>query len=315
MGDKGLGVTGTMRVNRLHGIPLPTKKEAQKMARGEYKAVYTQDMCVLVWKDSVPVFMCSNCTNIVPLCQCRRYSSKEGKYVSVPQPLLVDTYNQFMGGVDELDASVKCYAIHTRIKKWYFPLYTWFLNVSMVQAWRTFREHWKKRHSLLREKEDQERQDKEDQERQDKEDQERQDKEDQESGLGQSRDKRRVEKKRAEQQAAGEKRKQEQSHQEAKVRRLEEKKKEEISLLDFTREVVEFMLEKHGRGLETSATPRLSKAGQEVMRYDNIGHLIILSNPTINGRCAHCSGRSRYRCKKCNVALHPDCFYDYHVKA
>ena len=58
MGDKGLGVTGTMRVNRLHGIPLPTKKEAQKMARGEYKAVYTQDMCVLVWKDSVPVFMC-----------------------------------------------------------------------------------------------------------------------------------------------------------------------------------------------------------------------------------------------------------------
>ena len=177
----------------------------------------------------------------------------------------------------------------------------------MVQAWRTFREHWKKRHSLLREKEDQERQDKEDQERQDK--------EDQESGLGQSRDKRRVEKKRAEQQAAGEKRKQEQSHQEAKVRRLEEKKKEEISLLDFTREVVEFMLEKHGRGLETSATPRLSKAGQEVMRYDNIGHLIILSNPTINGRCTHCSGRSRYRCKKCNVALHPDCFYDYHVKA
>ena len=156
----------------------------------------------------------------------------------------------------------------------------------MVQAWRTFREHWKKRHSLLREKEDQERQDKEDQERQDK--------EDQESGLGQSRDKRRAEQRKAEQQAAGEKRKQEQSHQEAKVRRLEENKKEEISLLDFTREVLEFMLEKQKRGLETSATPRFSKAGQEVMRYENIGHLIILSNPTIKGRCAHCSGRSRY---------------------
>ena len=78
MGDKGLGVTGTMRVNRLHGIPLPTKKEVQKMARGEYKAVNTQDMCVLVWKDSVPVYMCSNSTTIVPLCQCRRFSSKEG---------------------------------------------------------------------------------------------------------------------------------------------------------------------------------------------------------------------------------------------
>ena len=104
------------------------------MARGEYKAVNTQDMCVLVWKDSVPVYMCSNSTTIVPLCQCRCYSSKEGKYVPVPQPLLVDTYNQFMGGVDELDASVKCYAIHTRIKKWYFPLYTWFLNMPIAHG-------------------------------------------------------------------------------------------------------------------------------------------------------------------------------------
>ena len=29
-------------------------------------------------------------------------------------------------------------------------------------------------------------------------------------------------------------------------------------------------------------------------------------------RCKHCGGRSIYLCQKCNVALQPDCFKDYH---
>ena len=164
------------------------------------------------------------------------------------------------------------------------PKHFWmFLYVSMVQAWRTFSKHWKMHHShseqLLREKEDKERRGKEDQERQDKEDQETQDKEDQERQDKVNRerqgkedqekqdkeDRERQVKEDQEMQDEDQERqdkedqemkmKQEQSHQEAKVGRLEEKK-EEISLLDFTREVVELMLEKHGRGLAISTTPR-----------------------------------------------------------
>ena len=320
MGDRGLGVTGTVRLNRLHGIPLPPKKEAQKMNRGEYQATYTQDMAVIVWKDSVPVYMCSNCTDILPECQCRRYSSKEGKYVNVTQPCIIDTYNKNMGGVDVLDASVKCYAITTRVRKWYFCLYTWFLNVSMVQAWRTYQEQMKIRSRLQIEKEAQEKQDREDQEERDKVDQERRDQErrdqgDQERRPGQSQSRMREEKKKAEKRAAAVKRKREEEHQAAKLRRVEEKKKEEISLLEFTRQVVELMLVKHGKGSEISTTARLSSASQEVIRFDNIGHLIILSDPIVSGVCQHCKGRARYRCKKCSVALHPQCFHDYHVNS
>jgi hypothetical protein len=40
-----------------------------------------------------------------------------------------------------LDNRVKTYAITTRVRKWYWAIYTWFLGVSMVQAWRLFRLH------------------------------------------------------------------------------------------------------------------------------------------------------------------------------
>ena len=40
------------------------------------------------------------------------------------------------GGVDLLDNMVACYRIQFRKKKWWFPIYTWSLNVSAVNAWR-----------------------------------------------------------------------------------------------------------------------------------------------------------------------------------
>ena len=44
-----------------------------------------------------------------------------------------------MGGVDLLDNMVSVYDISYRKKKWWFPIYTWSLNVSAVQAWRLMR--------------------------------------------------------------------------------------------------------------------------------------------------------------------------------
>jgi hypothetical protein len=53
MGDRRYGVTGTLRQNRIIGIPLDNKKQATKrMKRGEAKAVYTQDSTVVAWKDN-----------------------------------------------------------------------------------------------------------------------------------------------------------------------------------------------------------------------------------------------------------------------
>ena len=86
MGDRQLGVTGTLRQNRLHGIPLPTKKEVNKLERGYMEAVYHQDIMVMVWKDNQPVYMASNVDSVEPFGTCQRYSKKEKKYVDIPQP-------------------------------------------------------------------------------------------------------------------------------------------------------------------------------------------------------------------------------------
>ncbi len=115
MGARQLGITGTLRQNRIIGIPLPSKKDAaKKLTRGEAQAVYTRDSAVLVWKDNQPVYMASNCDDIEPMGQCQRYSQKEKKYVGLPQPAMNTNYNKSMGGVDLVDNSEKNYAITTR---------------------------------------------------------------------------------------------------------------------------------------------------------------------------------------------------------
>ena len=37
-----------------------------------------------------------------------------------------------------------------RVKKWYWCIYTWFLNITMVQAWRLYRAQMKERHRLAK---------------------------------------------------------------------------------------------------------------------------------------------------------------------
>lgn len=86
-----------------------------------------------------PVYMASNCDSMEPMGVCQRYSAKDRCYMPYPQPFMNAQYNKFMGGVDLVDNSEKNYAITTRVKKWYWCLYTWFLNICMVQAWRLYR--------------------------------------------------------------------------------------------------------------------------------------------------------------------------------
>lgn len=140
MGDRQLGITGTLRQNRVTHMPLPSKKEANRtMKRGDHQAIYTQDSIVVLWQDNQPVYMASNVDEVEPLGTCSRYSKKDRAYVDVPQPDLNNSYNKRMGGVDLLDNGEKNYSITTRVKKWYWAVYAWFCNITMVQAWRLYR--------------------------------------------------------------------------------------------------------------------------------------------------------------------------------
>jgi hypothetical protein len=49
----------------------------------------------------------------------------------VPIPNMFREYNAGMGGVDLMDNMVACYRVPYRIKKWWFPFFTW--SIRFVQ--------------------------------------------------------------------------------------------------------------------------------------------------------------------------------------
>jgi hypothetical protein len=48
------------------------------------------------------------------------------------------------------NATTKKYAITGHIKKWYWFIYSWFLNICMVQAWHLYMVNMKTRHQQLK---------------------------------------------------------------------------------------------------------------------------------------------------------------------
>ena len=172
-----------------------------------------------------------------------------------------------------------------RVKKWYWCIYTWFLNACVVQAWRLYRAHHQKQYTLQLEAEEEE------------------DAMWEEDMLNGSFLKATVDEKRRERK------------QEKKRRRAEVKKLIEMPLLEFTRQVVDMLFvthtDKEKQGV-SMATGRLAQPTLGQVRYDTGRHLIRMTKR--RGVCKECHKRTTFRCIRCNVALHPDeCFYKFHV--
>ena len=60
------------------------------------------------------------------------------------------------------------------------------------------------------------------------------------------------------------------------------------------------------------AAATLKKSNSDELRYDNIGHLIVVVEK--ERRCAVCQVNVKRSCFKCGVNLHDKCFFVYHVK-
>ena len=62
----------------------------------------------------------------------------------------------------------------------------------------------------------------------------------------------------------------------------------------------------------TYQTGRPSRHTNEDIRYDRLDHLVIKQEKQT--RCGYCHQRATTRCLKCDVAVHVQCFVDYHIK-
>lgn len=172
------------------------------------------------------------------------------------------------------------------MKKWYWAPYAWFLNIAMVQGWRLYRVYKREEVRLVLEEERQ---------------------------RDAAREARMLELGHTRSEVEKDKKERE---KEKRRRRTEERKNTDISLLEFTRQVVEMTFKQHtdntaGVVPQREVPARLTPAALAVVRYDAGRHLIKLT--TIAGVCQQCKGRTKFRCNRCNVALHAEhCFFNFH---
>ena len=134
---RGHGATGTVRINRVEKCPLTPTKQFAKLPRGSEEHFLDKDSQILVvrWHDNGTVCIASNEYGLLPMKKVERYSAKEKKRIVLNCPYLIDKYNKNMGGVDRADENIAHYRIAIRGKKWYFPILSYLINISMNNAW------------------------------------------------------------------------------------------------------------------------------------------------------------------------------------
>lgn len=96
---------------------------------------HTNGIMFTRWMDNSVVTIASTCYGIEPVGQVKRYSKKEKKFMNCPRPNVVAKYNNFMGGTDLMDENISRHRISIRSKKWWWSIFTWMLDVSIVNAW------------------------------------------------------------------------------------------------------------------------------------------------------------------------------------
>ena len=123
------GYTGTL-VRTRQQLPSVVSGKSFKLNKGETKAWRDGKKLVLAWRDKgKPTVMISTVyQGSMTTVRGRRGETRE-------KPLVVDKYNQSMGGVDIADQYGCYYSFGRRSIKWWRKLMFWLLEVSLVNSY------------------------------------------------------------------------------------------------------------------------------------------------------------------------------------
>ncbi|KAJ8869899.1 hypothetical protein PR048_028908 [Dryococelus australis] len=133
LAKKGVGVLGTVRLNRSRCLTFTADAEMKKRGRETFEGKETTldriDIRAVKWFDNRAVILVSSSEYAEPVGTVTRYDSKSHREIEIPCPRIVPAYNQFIRGVDLLDSLIAHYRIKTRSKKLYlrfsFTLWIW----------------------------------------------------------------------------------------------------------------------------------------------------------------------------------------------
>lgn len=134
----GHDATGTIRANRVEKAPLKDPKDFKKSPRGSYDQCTDtlSDITLVRYNDNNIVTVASTQCGVEPIGKVKRYCDKQHKLVD--QPRCIVNYNRYMGGVDRLDQNVGAYRVAIRLKRWYWQLLMFPLNVCMNNAFQLY---------------------------------------------------------------------------------------------------------------------------------------------------------------------------------
>lgn len=147
--EKGLHGIGTVRSNRLPGVPFQTDKNLKSEGRGACE-VFTDvrnNIAAVKWFDNRCVHVASTYAGKEPLQQSVRWSVADKKHVNVPSPAAVAEYNRGMGGVDLHNMLVELYRIDIRARRYYVRIIWHLIDMCCVNGWLVYRRHMKQKNN------------------------------------------------------------------------------------------------------------------------------------------------------------------------
>ncbi|CAH2010736.1 unnamed protein product [Acanthoscelides obtectus] len=136
---QGILGTGTIMNNlipRDFRNKMKNDKELLSEGRGSFDEFIREDKkcTILKWMDNRSVTMASSSTGSAPQTDVRRWDKKNSKYILVPCPNSVTSYNRSMGGVDLCDRLISYYRICMRTKKWPVRVFWHFIDLSITNS-------------------------------------------------------------------------------------------------------------------------------------------------------------------------------------
>ena len=125
-------LTETLRKDRIRSVPL---SDFSKVQRGTAEAFVEEkkNLGVVHWQDNSDVIVGTNEVDaVLSIGNCNRWSAKYKKVTAVPQPKVIQHYNNGMGGVDLFDQFRAKYRVAFRKRVWYYPIFRLLLNATVV---------------------------------------------------------------------------------------------------------------------------------------------------------------------------------------
>ena len=121
---------GTIRRDRGEFPPEFTKS---KLQRGESVYLKFNKILAVHWFDKRDVFALSNIHSTGDVQVLRKGSDEP-----VSKPIMIDQYNQFMGGVDRCDQYLASYSMQRKTKKWWKKIFYRLIELSVINAYILF---------------------------------------------------------------------------------------------------------------------------------------------------------------------------------